>query len=169
MTDKPEHQFLGETLLTPTPSTRYLPNRTMGESETSRECIGLDAIALTDILDYTADIPTLDRLLVLHYFNLERNPHIANTAWVGMGDDDVQACVNSTVHDMCLYEDSAGTYTPATDGWVSRHERELAILNNSMWLLHYKYNHATDTCFKRAFNLEVLVTAVLDDVIESQM
>ena len=103
-------------------------------------------------------------LLSLAYFNLERNAHLAQHAWVGMGDDEVPTCVNGTVYNMCLNEDSNGLYTPDTDGWVTRQERDLAIRHNSMWTLFYKYNEQCDTCFKRAWSLPVLVAAVIKDV-----
>ena len=105
-------------------------------------------------------------LLNLAYFNLERNEHLANQSWVGMGDDEVRTCVTGTVHDMCLNEYNNGTYDHNTDGWVSGAERDLAIMSNTMWTLTYKYNQATDACFKRACNLTVLVDAVLADVNE---
>lgn len=105
-------------------------------------------------------------LLRLGYFNLERNEHLANQSWVGMGDDDVRTCVTGTVHDMCLNEYNSGTYDQNTDGWVSGAERDLAIMSNTMWTVTYKYNQATDACFKRACNLTVLVDAVLADVNE---
>lgn len=103
-------------------------------------------------------------LLSLAYFNLERNAHLAQHAWVGMGDGDIPTCVNGTVYNMCLNEDSNGLYTPDTDGWVTRQERDLAIRHNSMWTLFYKYNEQCDTCFKRAWSLPVLVAAVIKDV-----
>jgi hypothetical protein len=106
-------------------------------------------------------------LLSLAYFNLERNAHLAQHAWVGMGDDDVPTCVNGTVYNVCLNEDSNGLYTPDTDGWVTREERDLAIRHNSMWTLFYKYNEQCDTCFKRAWSLSTLVAAVIKDVNEA--
>jgi hypothetical protein len=111
--------------------------------------------------------PGFSQLLSLAYFNLERNSHLAQYAWVGMGDDDIPTCVNGTVYDMCLNEDSNGLYTPATDGWVTRQERDLAIRHNSMWTVFYKYNEQCDTCFKRGWSLPVLVAAVIKDIDEA--
>ena len=246
MTNKPEHQFLGEILLTPTPSTRNLPNRAIDAHETSAATVGTDSTMLDHVSNPAAHVayPAMDNvisysvanattticgvvtnveyegdsiysatvsqisnppiigesvftkndvgvgaqllsdkhhdivetrntidnthgfrdLLSLAYFNLERNAHLAQHAWVGMGDNDAPTCVNGTVYNMCLNEDSNGLYTPDTDGWVTRQERDLAIRHNSMWTLFYKYNEQCDTCFKRAWSLPVLVAAVIKDV-----
>lgn len=249
MTNKPEHQFLGEILLTPTPSTRNLPNRAIDAHETSAATVGTDSTMLDHVSNPAAHVayPAMDNvisysvanattticgvitnveyegdsiysatvsqisnppiigesvftkndvgvgaqllsdkhhdivetrnsidnthgfrdLLSLAYFNLERNAHLAQHAWIGMGDDEVPTCVNGTVYNMCLNEDSNGLYTPDTDGWVTRQERDLAIRHNSMWTLFYKYNEQCDTCFKRAWSLPVLVAAVIKDVNEA--
>lgn len=146
---------------------------TIGETVFTKDAIGVGAHLLSDkhhgVVETRNTIENtrgFSALLSLAYFNLERNEHLANQSWVGMGDDDVRTCVTGTVHDMCLNEYNNGTYDHSTDGWVSGAERDLAIMSNTMWTLTYKYNQATDACFKRACTLTVLVDAVLTDVHE---